>query len=181
MPLEGPVTKIADLVPTNPLGTDDRKEGDDHLRNIKVAVLSLETNFAQLGGTAPKWQKTTIAETALTDADTSQDIAVISLTQFEKVIALCIKHSAAFTGGTLTAMTVSVGTATPDKPKFYAQPFDIFIAPTDLLFVDRTGFSSITMAAAGHSIIAQFKSTGDNVANATAGSVDIWVCTVKME
>jgi len=180
MPLEVPVTKISDLVDTNPLGSDDKDEGDDHLRIIKVAVKSLLTNFAQVGGTAPKWQKTTIAETALTDADTEQDIAVISLTQFEKVTALCIKHSAAFTGGTLTAMTVSVGTAaSPLKYSFVAH--DIFIAPTDLLFLDATGFSSITMAAGGHSIIAQFKSTGDNVVNAIAGSVDIWICTVKME
>lgn len=179
MGLETSVTKIADLVATNPLGTDDRVEGDDHLRLIKVAVKSLLTNFSQLGGTAPKWQKTTIAETALTDGDTSQDIAVISLTQFEKVIAICIKHSASFTGGSLTAMSVSLGTAA--SPKGYAQPFDIFQVTGDEVKADWTGFSSLTMASAGHSIVAQFVSTGDNVANATAGSVDIWVCTVKME
>ncbi len=180
MSLESPVNIIADLVVTNPLGTDIKNKGDDHVRNIKVALKSLLTNFAQLGGTAPKWQKTNVAETALTDADTSQDIALITLTQFEKVIALCIKHSAAFTGGTLTAMTVSIGTAA--KPALYSvEPHDIFIAPVDDDQLDLTGFSSDTMAAAGHSIIAQFKSTGDNVANATAGSVDIWTWTVKME
>ena len=179
MGLESPVVKIADLIATNPLGTDDRVEGDDHLRIIKVALKSLLTNFAQLGGTAPKWQKTTVAETALTDADTSQDIAVISLTQFEKVTSLCIKHSVAFTGGTLTAMRVSVGTAA--RPEYYTKPFDIFQTVGNTVKLDVTGFSSPTMASGGHSIIAQFKSVGDDVVDATAGSVDIWICTVKME
>lgn len=173
------VTNIADLVVTNPLAGDPVGEGDDHVRNLKVAVKSLLTNFAQLGGTAPKWQKVTIAETALTDADTSEDESLITLTQFEKVVALCIKHSAAFTGGTLTAMTVSVGTTA--DPTYYAPAHDIFIAPGDAVKLDRTGFSSKTMAAAGHSLIARFTSTGDNVVNAVAGSVDIWICTVKME
>jgi len=162
-----------------PGDTDDVSEGDNHIRGVKVVIQSIKSNFAQLGGTAPKWQKATIAETALTDADIQQDISVISLTQFEKVIALCIKHSAAFTGGTLTGMNVSLGTAA--LPKKYAQPFDIFQTPGDGKFADWTGFSSATMASGGHSIIAQFNSVGDNVVNAVAGSVDIWICTVKME
>ncbi len=179
MALEAGVAKISDLVVTNPTATDPRSEGDNHLRLIKVAVKSLLTDFAQLGGTAPKWQKATIAETALTDADSSEDITVITLTQFEKVIAVCVKASVAFIGGTLTAMTMSLGTTA--KPTHYLNVVDIFQAVGDDVQFNRTGFTSATMAAAGHSIIARFTATGDNMVNATAGSVDIWICTVKME
>lgn len=172
-------TDIASLNILWPLDTDVQSQGDDHIRGVKVVIKSIQSNFAQLGGTAPKWQKTTIAETALTDADASQDIALITLTQFEKVIALCIKHSTTFSGGTLTGMKVSVGTAS--SPTFYSPAFDIFQPAGDLAFFDMTGFGSITMAGGGHSIIAQFTSVGDNVVNAAAGSVDIWINTVKME
>lgn len=48
MGLESPVTQISHLVETNPLGSDDRQYGDDHIRAIKVAVKSLLTNPGQL-------------------------------------------------------------------------------------------------------------------------------------
>jgi len=38
MGLETGVNHLADLVATNPLGTDSRSEGDDHVRNIKRAL-----------------------------------------------------------------------------------------------------------------------------------------------
>lgn len=47
MPLES-VTHISDLVPTNPVGaTDPKSQGDDHLRNIKLA---LKTDFPNITG-----------------------------------------------------------------------------------------------------------------------------------
>lgn len=49
MGLESPVTQISHLVETNPLGSDDRQYGDDHIRAIKVAVKSLLTNPQQIG------------------------------------------------------------------------------------------------------------------------------------
>lgn len=49
MPLET-VEKISDLNPNWPLGSADPKsEGDDHIRNIKIAVRSLLTDIAQIG------------------------------------------------------------------------------------------------------------------------------------
>jgi hypothetical protein len=52
MGLETGVVDIADLDETWPLATDDRPEGDDHLRNIKIALKSLLAvgGLAQLGG-----------------------------------------------------------------------------------------------------------------------------------
>ena len=40
MPVES-VTYISDLVATNPVGaTDPKSQGDDHIRNIKAAILA---------------------------------------------------------------------------------------------------------------------------------------------
>ena len=41
MPLEGSVAKIEDLNDLWPLGSDQKLAGDDHLRNVKSAILSL--------------------------------------------------------------------------------------------------------------------------------------------
>jgi hypothetical protein len=127
----------------------------------------------------PCWQKYTIDETALTDADTSEDETLFTCSQFCKIRGAVVKHSEAFTGGTLSAMTVSVGTT--GTPTRYTSAFDIFQAAADTTFQDTDLMKSETMAAAGHSVIAQFVSTGDNVVNATAGSVDIWVCSETIQ
>ena len=44
MGLESSITRVSDLNASWPLSTDERSQGDDHLRNIKVALLSLLVN-----------------------------------------------------------------------------------------------------------------------------------------
>ncbi len=127
------------------------------------------------GGTLPTWNKFTIGEAALTDADTSEDEALFTALQHQKVHAITIKHSAAFTGGGLSSMTISIGTAA--SPTYYVAAYNIFQAVGDLVFLDENIFGSVTMAAAGHPVIARFTSGGGNVADATAGSVDVWIQT----
>ncbi len=50
MGLETGVTQISDLNPLWPLGSDVKSQGDEHIRLIKVAMLSLLTNPSQLPG-----------------------------------------------------------------------------------------------------------------------------------
>lgn len=50
MGLESSVTQISDLNPAWPTGTDAKNFGDEHIRNVKVAVRSLLTNPSQLPG-----------------------------------------------------------------------------------------------------------------------------------
>lgn len=130
------------------------------------------------GATVPTWRKFTILETALTGASTTEDEALFTASQLEKILGVCIKHSAAFTGGGLTTFTVSVGLA--GDVEFYSDPQNIFQVPGDTVKLDTNTFGSQTMASGGHAIIAHFISTGDNVVAATAGSVDIWMLTSVM-
>jgi hypothetical protein len=51
MPVESVVTGIADLNAAWPLGSDQKQFGDDHIRNIKLAVKTLLTGSEQLGFT----------------------------------------------------------------------------------------------------------------------------------
>lgn len=121
-------------------------------------------------------QKYTVAETALTAGATTQDITLLTLPARGKVCAVSVKHSAAFTGGGLTAMTVSLGRT--GNTTFYTAANDIFIAPTDLLIQDTSLYKSGTHAS--EAVLARFTSTSANVSAATAGSVDIWVGTLVL-
>ena len=128
------------------------------------------TNVLAAG--APVWQKVTVAETAFTAAATTEDIEVFSLPAAALIHAIRIKHSASFTGGGLSAFTLSVGIG-GDLVK-YAPAFDVFQAPGSTVSQvssivddeDQSSSTSIRLAAA---------STDANVADATAGSVDVWL------
>lgn len=147
--------------------------------NLKWDNTNKVLQVGSASGSLPTWSKYTVGHADLTDADTSEDEALVTITQYEKIHAICIKHSTAFSGGSISALTVSIGTAA--SPTYYTSAFDIFQAVGDAVYLDVNVFGSITMAAAGHALIAQFNSTGDNVVNATAGSVDIYIQTSRME
>ena len=117
----------------------------------------------------------TIPETDLTAAATTEDETLFELQSGHKVSGVFVKHSTAFAGGSLTAMTVSVGDSS--STTFYTAAFDVFQAVGDTAFQDSDMFKSSTNAA--RNVLARFTATGDNVVNATAGSVDIRVCVTS--
>ena len=144
------------------------------------SLLADGSGYAQVniapGGKAKACTTYTIAESALTDADTEEDEALFTLAAGGRIDGVTVKHSAAFTGGGLTAMTVSVGTAAAPT-EFTVGTFDIFQAVGDTVKLDSGYWGSPTNASVG--IIARFTSTSANVSAATAGSVDIEVCHVN--
>ncbi len=113
----------------------------------------------------------TIPETDLTAAAATEDETLFELQSGHKVSGVFVKHSAAFTGGTLSAMTVSIGDSS--STTFYTSAFDIFQAVGDMAFQDTDMYKSSSNAE--RNVLARFTATGDNVVNATAGSVDIRV------
>ena len=83
------------------------------------------------------------------------------------------KHTTAFSGGTLSAFTTSIGiVGTLAK---YAAAFDVFqaVAATTFQHTDSTGGMETFGGATSIRIAAV--ATGDTVANATAGSVDVYI------
>jgi hypothetical protein len=120
----------------------------------------------------PKWTKFTVAFSAFTAAATTEDIELVSLATRGAIHKVVIKHTTAFSGGTLSAYTLSVGiTGTLAK---YAVAFDVFQAVGNTVF----GFNNLPDMenfGAATSIRIAATSTGDNLNNATAGSVDVWL------
>jgi len=121
-----------------------------------------------------QWTLYTVLESAFTAAATTEDIELFSLPARGVIHKVVLKHTASFTGGALTAFTLSVGiTGTLAK---YAIAFDVFQATGDALF----GFNvlpNMETLGAVTSIKVAATSTTDDVIAATAGSCDIWVLT----
>lgn len=120
----------------------------------------------------PKWRKYTIAFGDLATAATTNDIELLSLPARGIIHSVKIKHSASFTGGTISAYTISVGiVGTLNK---YATAFDVFQAAGDTVFQVSSVVDGEDHGSAASIRIAAI-STGDDLDQAAAGSVDVWV------
>lgn len=151
----------------------------DGSANLRIAATAAGDGLTGGGASAlatdvdvPRWRQYTVAESAFTAAAASEDIELFSLPAGGIIQAVKIKHSTAFSGGTLSAFTVSVGiTGTLDK---YASAFDVFQAVADTTMQLSNSFGTEDHGSAT-SIRINAAATGDTVNNATAGSVDVWV------
>lgn len=124
-----------------------------------------------------RWTKYTVAATDFTAAAAAEDIELLSLPTREAIHAVVIKHTTAFSGGTLSALTLSVGIS-GDLTK-YAAAFDAFQATGDTVF----GFNELPDMenfGAATSIRVEATATGDTLDNVGTGSADIWVLTSEL-
>lgn len=138
-------------------------------------ALSAGASIAPGGSTLP-WQKYTVPENALTAASAIEDIVLFNLPVRGKATGVNVKHSQAFTGAGLAAMTVSVGDSS--SPTFYTSTFDVFQPAGSLAMQDTATFKSSTPAA--RDVLARFTATGANAADATSGSLDVSFCWAVM-
>jgi hypothetical protein len=117
------------------------------------------------------WTKYTVTYLDLAAAATTNDVDLFTLPAGGVIHGVKIKHSTAFSGGAISAFTVSVGiTGTLAK---YASAFDVFQA------VGNTAQQiSSTVGTENHGASTSIKiaatSTGANIDQATSGSVDVW-------
>lgn len=130
------------------------------------------TTAAGIGST-PTWIKvgTALPYTSFQTAATTNTITLFSLIAAGIVHEVKIKHSTAFAGGSINAMTLSVGiSGTVDK---YASAFDVFqaVSATAFELSDALGTESHTGAT---NITITATSTGANLSALTAGVVDVW-------
>jgi hypothetical protein len=132
----------------------------------------METSFkaSQLNG-GVCYKVLTITHADLTDDDTSQAITLFTLGAGSKILGVEVKHSVAFSGGTINAMTVSVGNAS--SATAYTSAYDIYQAVLNTNLQETALFKAGTAAAVD--VLATFTSTAGNLVAATAGSVDIKV------
>jgi len=122
--------------------------------------------------TLPRWVKVTKTFTDLSFAGLTNDIEVYSLAAGGVIHNVKVKHSASFTGGTIATYDVSIG-ITGNFTK-YSALFDVFQAPGNTVQQFSTNAGTEDHGAAT-SIRIQATSSGDDLDQATTGSVDVWL------
>ena len=144
--------------------------------SVVAAANANTANSAANAGNFPVWVKTTIPYTSFSTAGTTNSITLLSLVAAGVIHGVKIKHSTAFAGTGITAMTASVGVSgTLNK---YASAFDVFSAVSNTNFQLSNVVGSENNGAAT-TILITGTSTGGNLNALTQGSVDVWVLMSK--
>lgn len=147
----------------------------DGLQALKRAFDPVN-NAIRTTSDGPTWVKYTFTYADFSTAATTNSLDLLSLPAGGIIQGVKIKHSAAFTGGAISAYTIQVGiVGTLNK---YASAFNVFQAPGNTVQQLSTTAGTENGGAAT-AIKVTATSTGANLNAATAGSVDIWVLQSK--
>ena len=119
---------------------------------------------------APIWQKYTVTYTNLSAATPSADYLLFAASTSDIISGVYIKHSAAFTGGAVSAAKISIGTS-GDYEK-YCQDHDAFAAAGATAF---TLNQVLNKESAATDIILHISLTGGNLNALGAGVVDVYI------
>ncbi len=128
------------------------------------------------GGNIPVCPKYTVAAAALTTASATEDEVLFNLPANGVLMGVRVKHSLAFSGGSSSAMTVSIGDSS--STTLYTVAFNVFQAAGAEVMQFTDMFKAKTSLA--RDLLARFTVTDDTMDNVTAGSVDIHVCWVVL-
>lgn len=117
------------------------------------------------------WQSVTFTYLQLQAAAVSNTALVVSLPANAILSGLAVKHSAAFTGGAISACIAQLGIAS-DSGKF-VDNFDIFQAPSDTAFAN-SGTAYIASFVSATALNLKVVATGANLNALTSGSVTVF-------
>jgi hypothetical protein len=139
------------------------------------AITQLKTDIST---NAEVWQKVTIAYTAISTASTTNTVTLLALAARQMVAGLVIKHSTAFAGTSITALTVTVGDSVGGTTFYSDALFSLTQAVSNTTFL----VSNVQALAsfAGSNLTATFTATGANLSALTAGSVDFYVALATL-
>jgi hypothetical protein len=120
---------------------------------------------------APFWAKYTVLYTSISVGATTDTVTLFVLPAGGIVHQVLIQQSIAFTGGSISAVTASVGVS--GSLAKYAPAFSVYSAPsaTNYELVTTNGAESRTATT---NVTATFNSIGGNLSTLAAGSVDVW-------
>lgn len=125
-------------------------------------------------GDGMAWQSYTFSYSDLAAAALSNSITLAALPAKTVLHAVCVKHSASFTGGAIATYRVSVGVT--GAPARYASLFDVFQAPGNAI-AQFSATGNVENFASSTNLLLTAVSTGANLNAATAGSVTVWLLT----
>ncbi len=126
------------------------------------------------GRSGPYWTHYTVAETDFTAAAAFETIALFTLPIGGVIHSCVIKHSASFTGGTISDYTLEVGKTGNEDKYSGGAALDVFQAPAGIAYLLAFAADAENFAGAV-TINVTARCASDDVADATAGAADIYV------
>jgi len=118
------------------------------------------------------WVKYTLTFDQFTDPTTSHTLNVVNVPAGSIVEAWVVHPTIAFGGGAITDVVYSFGNDL--NGLIYTTNTELFTAPSDTVYTNEGLFTPIDFGAS-HFIQFQANSTGDNLDQLTAGSVDVFI------
>lgn len=119
----------------------------------------------------PGWTKYTLSHADFQTAATSNNIALFTLTTKGVLHQIVVKHATAFAGTGITAYTVSVGII--GELQKYVAPFNVFQSVSNTAR-SITQIEDVPSFTGSTNITINAISTGANLDQSTAGSVEVW-------
>ena len=140
-----------------------------------LTTIQVNTGKLEVAAGVLRTVKTTKTYADFAFAGLTNAITLLTLPAGAIVHKVKVKHSAAFSGGGITAYTVSVG-ITGNLTK-YAAAFDVFqaVASTTQAVTTPSDANAPTDHLATTAVKANATSVTANLDQATTGSVDIWI------
>lgn len=102
---------------------------------------------------------------------TTQSLALFTKAANVKIEQAVIKHSTAFSGGAVSALTASVGISGTLAGIIAA--LDVFAAVAATGFKEEAAAPTLTLASVG--VVLAFSATGANMSALTAGALTVWI------
>ena len=140
--------------------------------STKIRSAPMNTNLEALKTYSPLWQKYTVAYTSFSalGATATGAVTLWSISAAEVTDAHILKHSAAFSGTSITAAVVRLGKTGSDAA--YTDDFSVFAAPASS---NAQLTQNLACEFSTTSFIITLSLTGGLLSQLSAGSIDVYV------
>lgn len=130
-----------------------------------------ENKVSSSNSATSTWYKYSLTYSDFSAAATFKSVALLTLTGKNQINKVRIKHSASFTGGSISAATMTV-----NDGAIYTSAFNVFQAAGNTVGLYNDINSNTTINdETGFTVYAEITTTGGNTNTLTAGAVDIYV------
>lgn len=137
--------------------------------DLRLAGIRIEDN-------ASVWTKYSFSYTDFSTAATTNEVELVELAAKETLEVVIAKSTTAFSGGSVSAVTLDCG-ITGELDRYFG-PYDLFAA------VGNTNFENVAqnneVYFTTQSVKLRMTSTGDDLDALTAGAFDVWVKRSKL-
>jgi hypothetical protein len=140
---------------------------------INSSNLPSPISFANLPESIVRWQRIDLDFSDLSASAATNQVTISSIQAGEFLESIVIKHNQEFSGGSISAYTINLGiTGELDR---YFDGINVFQAPSGTLFHTQSFAAEIKDFSNPVDIILTANSTGDDLDEATQGTLSVWV------